>query len=87
MSDYLIECQELLETGEYGKLLKKLQSWGSDAPSQLWAVVAFLAMQKDQATEYLNYSGDPCPNHGGSYDCNPFCELCEGNQELSKGAN
>ena len=22
-----------------------------------------------------------CPNHNGSFDCNPFCRLCEGNQE------
>lgn len=23
----------------------------------------------------------PCPNHEGAYDCTPFCELCEGEQE------
>jgi hypothetical protein len=22
-----------------------------------------------------------CPNHNGSFDCTPFCRLCEGNQE------
>jgi hypothetical protein len=22
-----------------------------------------------------------CPNHEGNFDCNPFCRLCEGNQE------
>jgi hypothetical protein len=22
-----------------------------------------------------------CPNHEGSFDCNPFCNLCEGEQE------
>lgn len=22
-----------------------------------------------------------CPNHNGSFDCNPFCRLCEGSQE------
>jgi hypothetical protein len=22
-----------------------------------------------------------CPNHEGSFDCNPFCRLCEGEQE------
>lgn len=27
-----------------------------------------------------------CPNHGGNFDCTPFCELCEGNQEM-KGTN
>ena len=21
-----------------------------------------------------------CPNHGGSFDCSPFCVLCEGKQ-------
>ena len=25
-----------------------------------------------------------CPNHEGAFDCTPFCELCEGNQELIK---
>ena len=23
----------------------------------------------------------PCPNHGGAFDCTPFCSICEGNQE------
>lgn len=22
-----------------------------------------------------------CPNHDGNFDCNPFCRICEGNQE------
>ena len=22
-----------------------------------------------------------CPNHEGAFDCNPFCRICEGNQE------
>jgi hypothetical protein len=22
-----------------------------------------------------------CPNHGGAFDCTPFCPTCEGNQE------
>lgn len=22
-----------------------------------------------------------CPNASGGYDCNPFCRICEGNQE------
>ena len=25
----------------------------------------------------------PCPKHEGAYDCTPFCELCEGNQEYA----
>ena len=25
-----------------------------------------------------------CPNHGGSFDCTPFCRLCEGEQEVEK---
>ena len=24
-----------------------------------------------------------CPNHGGSFDCTPFCPLCEGEQEYN----
>lgn len=27
-----------------------------------------------------------CPNHGGSYDCTPFCELCAGEQEILASA-
>lgn len=27
-----------------------------------------------------------CPNHDGSFDCNPFCELCEGEQFIRKGS-
>jgi hypothetical protein len=23
-----------------------------------------------------------CPNHKGSFDCTPFCELCQGEQEI-----
>jgi hypothetical protein len=23
----------------------------------------------------------PCPNHEGAYDCTPFCDVCEGEQE------
>lgn len=25
-----------------------------------------------------------CPNHEGSFDCTPFCQLCGGNQEITK---
>lgn len=24
-----------------------------------------------------------CPNHDGAFDCNPFCRLCEGDQETN----
>lgn len=24
-----------------------------------------------------------CPEHGGGFDCNPFCSICEGEQEFS----
>lgn len=23
-----------------------------------------------------------CPNHEGNFDCTPFCNLCEGEQEI-----
>ena len=23
-----------------------------------------------------------CPNHEGNFDCTPFCNLCEGEQEF-----
>jgi hypothetical protein len=25
----------------------------------------------------------PCPKHEGAYDCTPFCEVCEGDQETA----
>ena len=28
-----------------------------------------------------------CPNHEGSYDCTPFCELCAGEQELEQAGH
>lgn len=24
-----------------------------------------------------------CPNHGGAFDCTPFCSVCEGEQEIT----
>lgn len=24
-----------------------------------------------------------CPNHQGAFDCNPFCRICEGDQEYA----
>lgn len=24
----------------------------------------------------------PCPGHQGAYDCTPFCNLCEGTQQI-----
>lgn len=26
----------------------------------------------------------PCPRHEGSYDCSPFCDICEGEQEFTR---
>lgn len=28
---------------------------------------------------------EECPNHEGGFDCNVFCDLCEGEQYLPKG--
>lgn len=27
-----------------------------------------------------------CPNHEGAFDCTPFCNVCEGNQEYEEVA-
>lgn len=29
----------------------------------------------------------PCPNHAGAFDCNPFCPLCFGKQEMETNMN
>lgn len=36
-----------------------------------------------------NHNGDDsmmieCPNHDGAFDCTPFCELCNGEQEYEE---
>ena len=28
-----------------------------------------------------------CPNHEGSFDCTPFCPICEGEQEIYRVAS
>ncbi len=28
-----------------------------------------------------------CPNHKGAFDCNPFCRICEGEQEFELEAD
>lgn len=28
-----------------------------------------------------------CPNHGGGYDCTPFCRVCEGDQSYCPVCN
>ena len=28
-----------------------------------------------------------CPNHGGAFDCTPFCNVCEGEQEYEAQSN
>jgi hypothetical protein len=28
-----------------------------------------------------------CPRHGGAFDCTPFCDICEGNQEYDPTSN
>ena len=55
MNDYLLEMQELLKAGNYAQLLESLKTWGDDAPNQLWAVVAWLALQEDQADDFISY--------------------------------
>lgn len=34
----------------------------------------------DEAIE-CGHNKIECPNHEGNWDCNPFCRLCEGDQE------
>lgn len=30
----------------------------------------------------MNATLKECPNHEGAFDCTPFCEICEGKQEI-----
>ncbi len=55
MNDYLLEMQYLLKAGNYAELLECLKTWGEDAPSQLWGVVAWLALQEDQCDDFISW--------------------------------
>ena len=46
----------------------------SDTPLELRSIESNLT--------YASAPSTPCPNHEGAFDCNPFCPLCEGDQEL-----
>lgn len=54
MKDHLIECQNLLKAGEYERLLLELKPWGSEAPGELWAVIAWLIVM-EQGGEYIHH--------------------------------
>lgn len=64
MKNYLIECQELLIAGEYERLLLELKPWKDEAPAQLWAVVAWLAVQNNPSAGFIDYlaEGDRTEN-------------------------
>lgn len=55
MKDHLMNCQQLLEAGQYKQLLEELKPWGEEAPGQLWAVVAWLILEQDPEAGYINY--------------------------------
>ena len=38
---------------------------------------------EEEQTEYKIGQQVVCPNHGGSFDCNSFCVVCEGEQEYT----
>lgn len=44
---------------------------------------AILAAQLFTALLLKNETTE-CPNHGGSFDCTPFCPICQGEQEYGK---
>jgi hypothetical protein len=35
----------------------------------------------NKPTNLCDHERLECPNHGGGFDCHPFCSTCEGNQE------
>lgn len=61
MKDHLLECQDLLKAGKYQQLLEKLKPWGSEAPGELWAVMAWLIVI-DQDGEYIHFEETSCCN-------------------------
>jgi hypothetical protein len=81
MKDYLIECQQLLAEDKYLELLQDCKTW-EDPAEQLWAIVAWQVAFDHPEIGYLESRQVlVCPNHEGSFDCTPFCEVCEGKQE------
>jgi hypothetical protein len=37
---------------------------------------------KDVCLDCTGATTVPCPKHEGAFDCTPFCEVCEGSQEI-----
>lgn len=74
MKQHLLECHELLKAGEYESLLLKLKPWKDEAPSELWAVIAWLIVM-EQGGEYIHHQKS-------EWTICPFCQ----DDEASCGA-
>lgn len=46
--------------------------------------ILLVAMGADITDNRFKNEAVECPNHEGSFDCTPFCPLCEGNQEIAQ---
>jgi hypothetical protein len=87
MKNHLIDMLKLLEDKNYLELLQDCKTWENPA-EQLWAIVSYQVFSDYPAIGWMNSNQViTCPNHEGSFDCTPFCELCEGNQEYEKEGN
>lgn len=39
-------------------------------------------LEEVEADTIVDYTKRDCPNHKGSFDCTPFCEMCGGAQVI-----
>jgi hypothetical protein len=84
MKAHLMDMQYLLQQGKYLELLQDCKTW-EDPAEQLWAIVSWQVFSEYPETGWMNSNQvKPCPNHEGNYDCTPFCERCQGNQEYER---
>lgn len=87
IKNHLIDMLKLLENKNYLELLQDCKRW-EDPAEQLWAIVSYQAFTDYPSLGWMNSNQSlECPNHEGSFDCSPFCELCEGKQEYERQGN
>jgi hypothetical protein len=58
------------------------QEFDLDEGGFLWQGLVFCEDCDPEEDKPCKHPKVECPNHKGSFDCNPFCQACEGEQEF-----
>ena len=63
------------------------QEFDLDEGGFLWQGLMFCEDCDPEEDKPCKHPKVECPNHKGSFDCNPFCRACEGEQEFCPTCN